>query len=838
MHVDPANGDIFLNGEGEYQSSSSYNANGDFRFHTEGTHFKHGFAITADSTYFYQGREKGFVRYPRSNGTGSAVYLPNQQIKGMAVHAGYLYLADATANLIRVWSAASLTETASFTISRPGALAVDTATGNLWVVQDADATNPAKVLCYQTTGTKLSTEITSVEEPRGIAVSANKVYVAEFGVNQQIRIFNTSNGLLNSTFGATGGIYSTHAGTKPGELHPLKLNHPTAVGVDSSGNIYVACNGPKGWWGTIGDGTGLELRKFTSSGTLLWERLGTEYVDCADATPGTDGVELYTKEAKYQMNYAQGTGQQWTYKAMTLDRFAYPADPRITTPKPAGSYVRFIAGQKFLFVTDMVGEYLNVFRFTANSEIAIPCAQFYRGVDSNKVYWIWRDLNANGQIEAGEKTTSSYDRELYGWWVDSNGDVWTASKWNGAKRFPTNGLAANGVPNYSFTSATAYPNPAEVGGYGSGGELGRAHYFPATNTMLLGAYTVSNPKPSTENAWAMVGREILRYDTWTGTRALRYRITLPYATNTTGGHESAAVKSFCVAGDYIFAVRSSDARVFVYSYDTGAEVTTFNPGPEVGGHCGLIDIPVGLNALKRANGDYIILVEDDDQGKVLVFNWNPNPSTSAIYDDFQVPTVSDTLWTKEVIGTGTVTFNGTEAILNMNSGTANKKANILANNLMVRFDTNGQSLVLNWDQRTEVFGPWGWQNGLSFGSFSVGQYGNHSSHGTKARKFYAAGVNGTVDGSTTRHHYHLTITMTNTTTGAVSLNLKVYQHNAAFSAVPSQYVTSGVLVEQLNTTSTLAAATNHPLRFFAQSPGGSTSGQAHDRIAIDNFGWE
>jgi len=1040
MHVDPANGDIFLNGEGEYYSSSSYTTNGAFRFHTNGTHFKHGYAITADATYFYQGREKGFVRYPRANGTGSSIYLSNQLLKGMAVNGTNLYLSDATANLVRVWSTSSMSETSSFALARPGAMAVDPANGNLWIVQEKDATNPAKVLLYQPNGTKLTTEITDVLDPRGITVSANKVYVADSGTHQQIRIFNTSNGLLNSTFGASGGIYSTHAGTKPGEVHPLKFNHPVAVGVDSGGNIFVACNGPKGWWGTIGDGTGMELRKFTSGGTLLWERLATEYVDCADAVPGTDGVDLYTKEARYQINYSQPPGQQWTYKAMTLDPFAYPGDPRITTPKPGGSYVRLINGQKFLFVTDMVGEYLNVFRFAANSEIAIPCVQFYRGVDSNQVYWIWRDLNGNGQIDANEKTTSTYDRELYGWWVDTNGDVWTASKWNGAKRFPSGGLDGNGIPNYSFSTATPYSNPSEVGGYGSGGELGRAHYVAASDTMLLGAYTITNPKPSNETAWAMVGREILRYDNWTGARTLRYRITLPYVTNTAGTHESYSIKSFCAAGDYIFAIRSADARVYVYSLADGSLVTDFVPGPEVGGHCGLIDIPVGLNAMKRANGDYVIMVEDDDQGKVLLMRWNPNPSGSsethrwrfenngadsigsltaslvggagystdvsegvaslllngtnanastttknlgntfsleawvrldagssnirtiianatsgstangfklcvntyntsdgkiyletgngsagasastatnvfqydvwnhvgvsvdraagiariyyngvdvtstqtirtdfnvnaglyigcfsngsyrwkgkiddlrvhnqivsfaqgiAIYDDFQVPATSDTRWTKQLAGAGAITFTGTAARIDMSSATANKKAALLANGLVVRLNAANETQTLTWDMQVELYGAYGWQNGLCIGNNIVraGIHGNHSSLGTKAKKFYVGSVYGIVDGGTARQHYQLSITMNNASTGAVTLLLKVYQHNAAYDADPTQYPVTGVLLEQLTTTATLAAATDHAVRFFAQEPlNNDTYAQARDRILIDNTG--
>jgi len=97
---------------------------------------------------------------------------------------------------------------------------------------------------------------------------------------------------------------------------------------------------------------------------------------------------------------------------------------------------------------------------------------------------------------------------------------------------------------------------------------------------------------------------------------------LPYAPNT-GGHSTAAVKSISVAGNYLFAIRSSDARVFIYNLSDGSFVRDLLPGPEVGGHSGLIDIMHGLSAFKRANGQYLIFAEEDDQSKVIMYRWNP-----------------------------------------------------------------------------------------------------------------------------------------------------------------------------------------------------------------------
>jgi hypothetical protein len=43
----------------------------------------------------------------------------------------------------------------------------------------------------------------------------------------------------------------------------------------------------------------------------------------------------------------------------------------------------------------------------------------------------------------------------------------------------------------------------------------------------------------------------------------------------------------------------------------------------VGGisNTGWIDIPYGLRAFRRANGQYLVFVEDDLKSKVLMYSW-------------------------------------------------------------------------------------------------------------------------------------------------------------------------------------------------------------------------
>jgi hypothetical protein len=74
-----------------------------------------------------------------------------------------------------------------------------------------------------------------------------------------------------------------------------------------------------------------------------------------------------------------------------------------------------------------------------------------------------------------------------------------------------------------------------------------------------------------------------------------------------------------VAGDYVFAVTVKTAEVYIYNAKTGAFVKNLKPGPEVVGESGWIDIPYGIRAMRRADGEYVVFVEEDAKAKVIVY---------------------------------------------------------------------------------------------------------------------------------------------------------------------------------------------------------------------------
>jgi len=526
------------------------------------------------------------------------------QVTGLASTGSELYVSDHSTNRIRVYDSETLAELRSWSSDRPNQIAVDNQS-NLWILQEKDASNPPKILHYSKTGTLLSQKITDVVDPTALAITPQgRLLVAENGPRQQVLIYDISGTpKLIGTFGTQGGIYS---GTR-GEVGKLKLNGLTGVGTDRAGNIYVSNDG-------FG-GSGTDLRKFSPLGKMQWQLLGLQFVDNADADPGTDGLDVFTKHEHFMMDYSKENGQEWSYKAYTLDKFRYPDDPRLhnQTHSAASVFVRRIDGKRFLYLTGMFAHQMSIYRF--DGEIAVPSAIFARDHSTWPTNqpaagsWLWQDKNGDGSIQSNEyESLGAEDDSIWGWEVDSKGDVWQASESGYIKHYRYLGLDTYGTPSYNAASSEKIPMPAPFN------KLLRIKYYPDTDVMYLGGYTVD--RPHTGEEWGIVGTEIVRYDNWTRNKTLRWRITLPYDPK---ANPMLIIKAMDVAGDRVFAVDSRNAEVYVYDTGTGAFVTKLTPGTEVAGETGWVDIPYALRVYRRANGEYVVFVEEDAKAKVIMY---------------------------------------------------------------------------------------------------------------------------------------------------------------------------------------------------------------------------
>ena len=102
-------------------------------------------------------------------------------------------------------------------------------------------------------------------------------------------------------------------------------------------------------------------------------------------------------------------------------------------------------------------------------------------------------------------------------------------------------------------------------------------YFPDTDVMYLVGYTVD--RPHTGEEWGIVGTEIVRYDNWSKSRKVRWRVILPYNPTT---DPIVIIKAMDVVGDRVFAVTSRTVEVYVYDTETRATVTTLSRLPRGG----------------------------------------------------------------------------------------------------------------------------------------------------------------------------------------------------------------------------------------------------------------
>lgn len=509
-----------------------------------------------------------------------------------------------------------------------------------------------------------SKRITDVVQPTALAASNDgKLMVAENGPRKQILFYDVSGTpFLDHTFGENGGI---GAGT-PGIVTPTKFWGLTGIGMDSSGNIYVALN-------PANDVQSSCIRKLTPGGQLVWEVRDDIFMDVVSADPTTDGQDLYGVEEHYKVDYSKTTpGTEATLYAYTLDEVKYPNDPRLHLQAgdvhgQTSPVIRYMDGKKFMFITGSFEKGIAIYRF--DGEIAVPAGFIAaHDIDSNTGAWppsqpnygrwIWRDNNGDGNIQSTEYISADGVEEYpWAWYVDANGNVWYGNENGSITRYNYQGVNTYGVPLYDRAHITTYSTNAFT-------QLERIQYIPTTDTMYLSGYTSANPKTGIE--WGMVGREIRRYDNWSTSRTLHagYPIILPYECDpnepdpqsTQDFEKRIVVKAMCVEKDRIFCAYftkgpegisqtqiSERGEIRVYDSNSGAYLGTMIPGAEVGNFVGWVDFPDAINATQRSNGEYEVFVEEDGRGKVLLYRMAGVPSATPTPTPTPTPTADGSL---------------------------------------------------------------------------------------------------------------------------------------------------------------------------------------------------
>ena len=530
--------------------------------------------------------------------TGTSDSAPS----GVLVYNQELYVSDPDTGRILVYDAVTMSETPlrSFPVANPGRLDHDRL-GYLWMLDKTQG----KLIRLSLTGEIQASSITfpSTTIPTAFCIDKvnDRILVANNGPDQNILIYTDifTTPVLTSTFGATGGINSGVAGL----VAPLKFSEPKGVGIDAAGNIFVGNNG-------VTQG-GARLEKYSATGTLQWRLNGLIFTDNGDLNPA-DETEFHTKEFKFHLDLGNtNPGSEWSLAAMTLNKVKYPADPRIANSPShqfwTTAYTRHVSGKKLLYVSDMYGGSLAIYRFDAatDGETAIPSGIFE--FDTSEV--IWRDANGDGLRDPGEDDAKSIDN-LYSTHIfpDAQGGVWKANRDNAAGRiryFPLQGFDAHGNPRYSYASSLTY-TPAELF------DVKRLEY-DAPNDVL---YATGRSTNAVADDWSAAGDRLVRYNDFTNnlTRSTAWSISLPYTTASSPANNT-NVKAFCEAGDYLFLIAYREGRIYVHRKTDGTKVGELLPTAATGNTSGWSDINGAIRATRRANGEYLIFAEENGKAK-------------------------------------------------------------------------------------------------------------------------------------------------------------------------------------------------------------------------------
>jgi hypothetical protein len=205
--------------------------------------------------------------------------------------------------------------------------------------------------------------------------------------------------------------------------------------------------------------------------------------------------------------------------------------------------------------------------------------------------WLWSDTNGNGRMDLGEYQAPGTDNTLLkSFWVDKKMDLWMLNK-NSITKIPFTGLGTGGNPTYNLNAAMTVPTIAEFQLTGDTDD-GVIEYDSDKDIMYM-----LNSKTN----------KAAKFSNW--------------STNTTAPDWIIPVsgsQSMSIAGDYLFTIHGTNCKIYAYTLSDGKFAGRIDPvGP-----IGWIDIPYGVRAFQRSNGEYIVLAEEDSKGKILVYRFS------------------------------------------------------------------------------------------------------------------------------------------------------------------------------------------------------------------------
>lgn len=424
---------------------------------------------------------------------------------------------------------------------------------------------------------------------------------------------------LRGTFGQKGGVFAKDGKYREGEVGPLRFTGPRAVGVDDSGNIYIANTSVSGSRGSVIEAYCEKTAK------QLWKQEGLIFTATADFDAMNEDL-IYSPEKIHRVDRSIVGGRVDKALAYTANSFAFPDDERV---KKDGAFItstfkREIDGKSFLVVSDMYGGMLAGYRFDTDKHgyVGIPSFTFYNGnqstADSTQC---WMDSNGDGHRDEDEvRKWQEFSPYCMSFFIDHAGNVWRGCRERGFQLWKMLGLDENGNPQYA--EPVLFPLPETFR------DAKRIWYDAEADELFLGGN--SNVNPDTRDTWwSMCGtltrcqdfmKKAQKGEISEGWKADN-NIYIPFHIEDGSGLDHTNAKAFTVAGDYVFVLLAREGWVTIYHRTTGKLVGRLQPGQVVHGQSGWADFNYAINAQKMPDGSYEILVEENAFAKVILYRW-------------------------------------------------------------------------------------------------------------------------------------------------------------------------------------------------------------------------
>lgn len=447
------------------------------------------------------------------------------------------------------------------------------------------------VHAFSPDGARLALEIEAIPRPGDVAWDAarQRLLVTDEGPDHQVHAFcRTAAGWRrDEAFGSGGrlgirGGQRAGTGAERGTVGDLRFQRIRGVGCDAAGNIYVCHVGDAGMCQT-------RLESYTPAGGLRWRLEGTSFLDQVDDDPAVVG-DVFSTYNRYRVDPSKPASSDWEWIASTVDRGRFPDDPRLNGSALVYG-VRRLHGRRFLVTTTQHGRPLNVLRFEADDQVAIPSAVLsFRNTGTK---WpphqpagfgpfIWRDGDGDGQFAADEyEKVLRSDGDVSFMNMDEAGDVWCVVT-RGGKRFLrklalADTLDAHGSPVWSWHDSDnrEWPIPAplddpksRIGGFEVDGSLGELFFF---------GFPPDQPGTCGHN-WPL-GRLVLRCRIDGDRLAVTHEAALLHDVVLDETPKDQAYAA-ALAGDYLFVMWQQHFTVLVYRRDTLDLVGRLDIGPQ------------------------------------------------------------------------------------------------------------------------------------------------------------------------------------------------------------------------------------------------------------------